>query len=104
MASNAVMTYLTAVSRKTANGDDWEDVAGNVGDKDTNHIGVSFENVIDDRIGDDYRYSLDQFYDSYINFIKSSYFLTSGKTQPVNQYVSLWIDTSVTSDSQWNKK
>lgn len=41
MASNSVMTYLTAVSRKSANGDDWEDVAGNVGDHDTNQIGIS---------------------------------------------------------------
>lgn len=104
MASKTEQTYLVGVSRKKATGDDWEDVVGLIDNEDTNSIGVTYGNVIDARGGTDNGYSLDQFYDSYIKFIKSSYFLTSGKTQPQNAYVSLWIDTSKTSDSEWRKK
>lgn len=55
-------------------------------------IGADFANVIDSRNG----YTLAQFFDSYLSFLKESNFVYTGSTQPVNSHVSLWIDTGHT--------
>lgn len=56
-------------------------------------LGANFENVIDERLNKG-NYSLAQFFDSYIDFIKNSYFVHYGKTAPVNSHTSIWIDTN----------
>ena len=52
-------------------------------------FGVGFDNVVDTR-KDKGNYSLAQFFD----FMKNTTFVYTGKTQPTNTHVGIWIDTS----------
>ena len=56
-------------------------------------FGVGFENVADTR-RDKGNYSLAQFFDNYMDFMKNTTFVYTGKTQPTNTHVGIWIDTS----------
>lgn len=56
-------------------------------------FGVDFENVVDTR-RDKGNYSLAQFFDNYMDFMKNTTFVHTGKTQPTNTHVGIWIDTS----------
>ena len=56
-------------------------------------FGISFNNVIDERSNKG-NYSLAQFFDSYDNFLKTSFFVYRGNTKPANTKIALWIDTS----------
>lgn len=56
-------------------------------------FGVGFENVVDTR-RDKSNYSLAQFFDNYMDFMKNTTFVYTGKTQPANTHVGIWIDTS----------
>ena len=56
-------------------------------------FGVGFENVVDTR-RDKGNYSLAQFFDNYMNFMKNTTFVYTGKTQPANSLIGIWIDTS----------
>lgn len=56
-------------------------------------FGVGFENVVDTRM-DKGNYSLAQFFDNYMDFMKNTTFVYTGKTQPTNTHVGIWIDTS----------
>ena len=56
-------------------------------------FGVGFENVVDTR-RDKGNYSLAQFFDNYMDFMKNTTFVYTGKTQPTNTHVGIWIDTS----------
>lgn len=56
-------------------------------------FGVGFENVVDTR-SDKGNYSLAQFFDNYMDFMKNTTFVYTGKTQPTNTHVGIWIDTS----------
>lgn len=56
-------------------------------------FGVGFENVVDTRRGKG-NYSLAQFFDNYMDFMKNTTFVYTGKTQPTNTHVGIWIDTS----------
>lgn len=56
-------------------------------------IGADFADIVDGRAGGE-GYTLQQFYDHYINFMKNGYFVASGSTQPVNNHIMLWFDTS----------
>lgn len=51
-------------------------------------IGADFASVIDGRANSD-GHSLQQFYDSYMDFMKNGYFIASGTTQPANNHVAL---------------
>ena len=55
-------------------------------------IGLTYKQVIDDTTG----YSLKQFYNNYLQFMNSSYFMYTGAEQPVNSKTLLWIDTGST--------
>ena len=56
-------------------------------------FGVGFENVVDTR-SDKGNYSLAQFFDNYMDYMKNTTFVYTGKTQPTNTHVGIWIDTS----------
>ena len=56
-------------------------------------FGVGFENVVDTRKDKD-NYSLAQFFDNYMDYMKNTTFVYTGKTQPTNTHVGIWIDTS----------
>ena len=56
-------------------------------------FGVGFEYVVDTR-RDKGNYSLAQFFDNYMDFMKNTTFVYTGKTQPTNTHVGIWIDTS----------
>lgn len=56
-------------------------------------FGVGFENVVDTRSNKG-NYSLAQFFDNYMDFMKNTTFVYTGKTQPTNTHVGIWIDTS----------
>ena len=56
-------------------------------------FGVGFDNVVDTRM-DKGNYSLAQFFDNYMDFMKNTTFVYTGKTQPTNTHVGIWIDTS----------
>lgn len=55
-------------------------------------IGLTYEQVVDATTG----YSLKQFYNNYLQFMNSSYFMHIGSEQPVNSKTLLWIDTGST--------
>ena len=56
-------------------------------------FGVGFENVVDTR-RDKGNYCLAQFFDNYMDYMKNTTFVYTGKTQPTNTHVGIWIDTS----------
>ena len=56
-------------------------------------FGVGFESVVDTR-KDKGNYSLAQFFDNYMDYMKNTTFVYTGKTQPTNTHVGIWIDTS----------
>lgn len=56
-------------------------------------FGADFADIVDGRAGGE-NFSLQQFYDHYMNFMKNGYFVTSGTNTPVNNHVTLWFDTS----------
>ena len=56
-------------------------------------FGVGFENVVDTR-KDKGNYSLAQFFDNYMDYMKNTTFVYTGKTQPTTTHVGIWIDTS----------
>ena len=56
-------------------------------------FGVGFDNVVDTR-KDKGTYSLAQFFDNYMDYMKNTTFVYTGKTQPTNTHVGIWIDTS----------
>lgn len=58
-----------------------------------NNIGVDFSNVVDSRV-DQGQYSLQQFFDSYMAFMKNTSFIYSGPNTPTNEHIALWFDTN----------
>lgn len=56
-------------------------------------IGSSFQNIIDDRPGQD-GYTLAQFFDNYKDFMRNTTFVYTGPVKPTNTHVGIWIDTS----------
>lgn len=53
-------------------------------------VGARFDGVVDSESN----YSLKQFYDNYVDFMKNACFMYAGNTQPKNSHVLLWIDTN----------
>lgn len=68
-------------------------------------IGASFEDIYDTR-GDSSSgfYSLAQFFDNYLAFVKSIKLVHSGDTQPTNPNYCLWIDTGHTNHDTYGAK
>lgn len=66
-------------------------------------FGVSFDNVVDERVGKG-NYSLAQLFDSYMDFIQNSNFVYSGPTTPVNAHTTIWIDTAHTNHDTYGVK
>lgn len=64
-------------------------------------FGVSFNEVVDDRPGKT-SYSLAQFFDNYISYMKSTYFVYRGTDTPKNQKIGLWIDTGHSNQDNLN--
>lgn len=58
-------------------------------------IGASFKEVVDSRSGKG-NYSLEQFFDNYVEFMKNSQFVYMGATKPQNSHVVIWLDTNKT--------
>lgn len=56
-------------------------------------IGAGFNEIVDDRAGKG-NYSLAQFFDNYMDFMKNSFFVYYGTDEPANTHIPLWIDTS----------
>lgn len=53
-------------------------------------IGATFEQIIDPAT----KQTLKQFYDNYLQFMKTADFVYYGDTQPTNTHIKLWIDTA----------
>lgn len=53
-------------------------------------LGVTFGNVIDESS----KYSLAQFFRSYLDFMRTTTFVHTGSVAPTNNHIGLWIDTS----------
>lgn len=62
-------------------------------------IGAGFNEIVDDRAGKT-TYTLAQFFDSYMDFMKNSYFVYYGVNEPTNTHIPLWIDTAHTNQDQ----
>lgn len=60
-------------------------------------IGAGFSDIVDTR-ADNGNYTLEQFFDNYISFMKNTTFVYTGTTVPTNTHVGIWIDTSVNND------
>jgi len=57
-------------------------------------IGAIFTDVVDgERVGAT-GYSLDQFIDSYLAFMKANLFTYVGNEEPLNHHIALWVDTN----------
>ena len=83
------MATSNLVSKLTVKKED-----GNL-DREIKQFGVTFKNVIDDR-GSKGNYTLAQFFDNYDAFMKNSFFVYRGDTEPANTRIALWIDTDHT--------
>lgn len=84
MASNETLPLVRKVAVKQ------ED--GTLGSDKT--IGAVFTDIVDaERVGAT-GYSLDQFIDSYVNFMNETPFMYVGNEQPTNTHIALWIDTN----------
>lgn len=59
---------------------------------DPYETGASFENVIDTR-KDGNKYTLAQFFDNYVSFMKEASFIYTGSEKPKNNHIKVWIDT-----------
>lgn len=59
----------------------------------TTNIGATFEDVVDVGEGRT-NFTLAQFIDSYLKYMKNADFIYAGGTQPKNSKVVLWLDTS----------
>lgn len=57
-------------------------------------FGALFTDVVDSDRSGATGYSLDQFIDSYIDFMTNTSFVYSGNEEPDNTHVALWVDTS----------
>lgn len=57
---------------------------------DYTDVGARFDDIVDSESN----YSLKQFYDNYVDFMKNTRFVYAGNTQPKNNHVLLWIDTN----------
>lgn len=57
-------------------------------------LGATFENVIDQRASGATRYTLAQFLDNYLDFMKTNNFIAYGTNAPVNTHARIWIDTA----------
>lgn len=70
-------------------------VKKNSGATEQHSIGVSFDKVVDMR-KDKIHYSLGQFFDNYMNFMKSkdTGFIYRGTTQPQTDKACIWLDTT----------
>lgn len=82
MASNSSVTTVRKVTTKLSDG---------TLDTDTD-LGATFVNVLDVGRSGETGYSLDQFLDHYINFMKNTTFVYTGVSQPSNTHM-LWVDT-----------
>jgi len=58
-------------------------------------FGATFANVLDVGRSNETGYSLDQFLDHYVDFMKNTTFVYTGAIEPVNHHM-LWVDTSST--------
>lgn len=68
-------------------------------------IGASFEDVFDTRGSkDDGFYSLAQFFDNYLAFIKNVKLVHTGDIQPTNTNYCFWIDTGHTNHDTYGAK
>lgn len=56
-------------------------------------LSSSFQDIIDNRQGKG-NYTLAQFFDNYISFMRNGNFIYMGNTQPTNTHIAIWIDTS----------
>ena len=61
----------------------------------TTNIGATFDDVVDAGTGRT-NYTLTQFFDSYLNFMRNADFIYAGGVEPKNPKVVLWLDTSET--------
>lgn len=68
-------------------------------------IGASFEDVYDTR-GDNSNgfYSLAQFFDNYLAFVKDVKLVHAGDTQPTNPNYCFWIDTGHTNHDTYGAR
>lgn len=58
-------------------------------------FGATFSEIVDTRTNKG-NYSLAQFFDNYMSFMKNTTFVYTGKTTPKNTHVGIWIDTNKT--------
>lgn len=56
-------------------------------------IGTTFKEIVDDRSTKG-NYTLEQFFDNYLEFMQNGKFIYYGSDTPKNHNVALWIDTS----------
>lgn len=62
------------------------------------NIGATFDDVIDtDARGNKQGVTLKQFYQHYQKFLNNTDFVYTGSAEPVNEHISLWIDTRIDS-------
>lgn len=66
-------------------------------------FGASFADIVDTRIGMG-NFSLEQFFDNYMSFMKENAFVFVGIDQPTNKHISLWIDTGHTNHDTYGEK
>lgn len=84
MAQSSTMSLVRRIAEKQPDGTLGTDQS----------IGAIFTDVVDaERVGAT-GYSLDQFIDSYLNFMQANQFTYVGNEQPTNTHIALWVDTS----------
>lgn len=58
-------------------------------------LGGTFREIIDDR-NNKGNFTLEQFFDNYLDFMQNTTFVYTGIDKPANTHVGIWIDTSKT--------
>lgn len=66
-------------------------------------FGASFSEIIDSRAGQG-NFSLAQFFDNYMAFMKETTFVWAGVDQPTNTHIGIWLDTGHTNHDTYGDR
>lgn len=86
MAKSESAKYITKAAKKLSDSQLGEEYI----------FGADFTHIIDKERDEATGYTLDQFFQSYLDFLKNYPFTAVTEQEPENQHVEIWIDTSQT--------
>lgn len=66
-------------------------------------IGSNFSEIIDAR-REKGNYTLEQFFDNYMDFIQNTTFIYAGIEEPLNPHIGIWLDTGHTNHDTFGER